>query len=47
MNLDVLQPVTSVLTIKGELFTGENLGTYFGGIGQGVRAVLPTQHNEL
>ena len=38
-NLDVLQPVTKDLTIKGELFTGENLGNYFGGIGQGVSTV--------
>ena len=47
LNLDVLQPITKVLTIKGELFTGENLGTYFGGIGQGVRRPYSQQHNDF
>lgn len=36
INLDVTQPVSEWLTVKGELFSGENLNTYFGGIGQGV-----------
>jgi hypothetical protein len=36
LNLDLLQPVNKHLTLKGELFTGQNLGTYLGGIGQGV-----------
>jgi cell division protein FtsB len=36
VNLDVTQPVCPWLTIKGELFAGENLDQYFGGIGQGV-----------
>jgi len=35
-NLDLTQPIDKWLTVKGELFTGENLGTYLGGIGQGV-----------
>ena len=35
-NLDVSQPVTDWLTVKGELFTGENMDTYKGGIGQGI-----------
>jgi len=35
-NLDVTQPINEWLTIKGELFTGENLSAYLGGIGQGV-----------
>ena len=35
-NLDVTQPICDGLTIQGELFTGEDLDTYFGGIGQGV-----------
>lgn len=39
INLDVQQPICKQVTIKAELFVGENLGTYFGGIGQGVRAV--------
>jgi len=36
VNLDVTQPVCDKCTIKGELFIGENLNAYFGGIGQGV-----------
>ena len=36
INLDVTQPVRNWLSIKGELFTGENLDAYLGGIGQGV-----------
>ncbi len=35
-NLDITCPVTDWLTIKGEIFTGQNLDTYVGGIGQGV-----------
>ena len=38
VNLDVTQPVNDWLTIKGELFTGENMDTYKGGIGQGIDA---------
>lgn len=36
INLDWLQPINKWLTLKAELFRGENLNTYFGGIGQGV-----------
>jgi len=36
LGLDFTEPVNSWLTIKGELFTGRNLDTYLGGIGQGV-----------
>jgi hypothetical protein len=35
-NFDLTQPVNKWFTLKGEFFTGENLGTYFGGILQGV-----------
>jgi hypothetical protein len=35
-NLDLTQPINSWLTIRGELFTGKNLNTYMGGIGQGI-----------
>jgi hypothetical protein len=38
LNLDVLQPICPVVTVKGELYVGENLDDYFGGIGQGIRA---------
>ena len=36
VNLDVTQPINKWLTIKGELFSGENLSSYLGGIGQGI-----------
>ncbi len=36
VNLDYSQPVNEWLTIEGELFAGENLDAYLGGIGQGV-----------
>jgi hypothetical protein len=36
VNLDVTQPINKWLTIKGELFSGENLSAYLGGIGQGI-----------
>lgn len=36
VNADITQPVTKTLTIKGELFKGENLSAYCGGIAQGV-----------
>ena len=39
INFDVLQPICPKMTIKAEFFAGENLGAYFGGIGQTVRAV--------
>lgn len=35
INIDYLQPVTAWLTIKAEVFKGENLDAYLGGIGQG------------
>jgi len=44
VNLDLTQPVNKWLTVKGELFNGENLNTYFGGIGQGVNT---TRLNEI
>lgn len=36
LNLDYTQPIYSKVALKAELFTGENLDTYLGGIGQGV-----------
>jgi len=47
LNLDVTQPVNKWLTVKGELFKGENLDNYFGGIGQGVRNPTTTANNEI
>lgn len=39
LNLDLSQPVNDWLTLQAELFTGENLSAYLGGIGQGVNTV--------
>ncbi len=39
LNLDVTQPINEWLAVKGELFTGENLSVYLGGIGQGVNTM--------
>ncbi len=36
MNMDVLVPLSDRMTFKGEYFNGANLGTFLGGIGQGV-----------
>lgn len=36
LNLDVTQPICEKVSLKGELFKGENLDAYLGGIGQGV-----------
>jgi hypothetical protein len=36
LNMDLNQPVNDKCTIKAEVFTGENLSAYLGGIGQGV-----------
>lgn len=47
VNLDLTQPINKWLTIKSELFKGENLDNYFGGIGQGVRKYDSTADNEI
>ncbi|MHC4068259.1 MAG: DcaP family trimeric outer membrane transporter [Planctomycetota bacterium] len=47
LNVDLTQPVNKWLTVKGELFKGENLDNYFGGIGQGVRNPTTTADNEI
>jgi hypothetical protein len=36
INLDVTQPVFPWMVVLGELFAGQDLNEYFGGIGQGV-----------
>lgn len=38
LNLDFTQPITDMLSFKGELYEGRNLDSYLGGIGQGVNA---------
>lgn len=45
INFDLLQPITSWMTLKTEVFTGENLDSYLGGIGQGVRTVPGGGHD--
>ncbi|MBI1387259.1 MAG: hypothetical protein GC154_02275 [bacterium] len=40
LNLDLAIPLFTQLTFRGELFTGENLDAYYGGIGQGVNSLL-------
>jgi hypothetical protein len=35
-NIDITQPVNKWLAFKSELFTGQDLSTYLGGIGQGI-----------
>jgi hypothetical protein len=47
LNLDYTQPVCSKVQIKGELFTGENLDAYLGGIGQGVTLTGANQYKEI
>jgi hypothetical protein len=47
LNVDFLQPVNSWLTIKSELFTGENLDAYLGGIGQGVTLTGANRYDEI
>jgi len=38
-NLDLTLPIYDWLTFKGELWTGQNLDAYLGGIGQGINLV--------
>ncbi|UCF14223.1 MAG: hypothetical protein JSW59_12485 [Phycisphaerales bacterium] len=47
LNMDLLQPVNDWLTIKSELFTGENLDAYLGGIGQGVTLTGANMYDEI
>ena len=47
LNVDLLQPVNRWLTIKSELFTGENLDAYLGGIGQGVTLTGANMYDEI
>jgi hypothetical protein len=47
MNVDYTQPVTEKVEIKTELYTGENLDAYLGGIGQGVTLSGANQYKEV
>jgi len=47
VNLDYTQPIWSKVALKAELFTGENLNAYLGGIGQGVTLTGANQYEEI
>ena len=47
LNLDYSQPICNKVAIKAELFTGENLSAYLGGIGQGVTTSGLNQNEEV
>jgi hypothetical protein len=47
VNLDYTQPISSKVQLKAELFTGDNLNAYLGGIGQGVTTSGPNQNEEI
>ena len=47
LNLDYTQPVCSKMAIKAELFKGENLDAYLGGIGQGVTLTGANIYEEI
>jgi hypothetical protein len=47
VNLDYTQPICSKVELKAELFTGENLDAYLGGIGQGVTTSGSNQYEEV
>jgi len=43
LNLDLTQPINGWLVLKGELFTGQDLNAYLGGIGNGINTHLGTE----
>jgi hypothetical protein len=47
LNLDYKQPVCKKVELKAELYTGENLDAYLGGIGQGVTLTGANQYKEI
>lgn len=47
VNMDLTQPVYEKLSVKSELFTGKNLDSYNGGIGQGVTLSGVNIYNEV
>lgn len=46
-NLDMDLPILSWLSVKGEMFTGQDLDAYLGGIGQGVVVVANSHLTEI
>jgi len=47
LNLDYAQPIHEKVELKAEVFTGENLEAYLGGIGQGVTLSGVNQNEEI
>jgi hypothetical protein len=47
LNLDYTQPIREKVELKAELYTGENLDAYLGGIGQGVTLSGTNQYEEI
>jgi hypothetical protein len=47
LNLDYCQPICKKVELKAELYTGENLDAYLGGIGQGVTLSGANQYDEV
>ena len=47
LNMDFEQPVSEKVTIKGEIFTGQDLDAYLGGIGQGVTTTGANIYKEI
>ena len=47
LNVDFTQPVNKWLSVKSEVFTGENLDAYLGGIGQGVTTTGANENEEI
>jgi hypothetical protein len=47
LNADIRVPITSRFGAQGELWTGENLATFFGGIGQGINLDPAMHYNTI
>lgn len=47
LNGDLTLPITKWLSVQAEYFYGENLDAYLGGVGQGVRALSPTNYQAI
>ena len=47
VNLDVVVPVLDWLTVKGELYSGQNVDAFLGGIGQGLNVAEETEIDSM
>ncbi len=47
LNTDIRVPITARFGVQGELWMGENLATFFGGIGQGINLDPATHFNTI